>query len=127
MGGFYEGSPNAALSGAGGHPLAQALDCRDRKTTPYFKYEGTVASATVFDAYTDLGFTGENGGATRGYIKNDDAVISITAQFSVDGTNYGPAITIKATEKFDMSQFFLFRKIKLTPASGSPAYRIWVA
>lgn len=70
--------------------------------------EGTLTTDTVIDVYAALGRY-----ASAGYIVNDDQNYSIGIQFSVDGTNYGSTLTLKALEKFDFNVWFSFKNIKL--------------
>jgi hypothetical protein len=65
---------------------------------------------------------GRNG--NRGYIKNDGAG-DFTIQFSMGGTNYNTAFTLKQSESFDLTGMSI-NSIKLIPGTSNSSYRVHV-
>lgn len=79
------------------------------RAASYKSYESTLTTTTELDFATDLGTD-----CTGGYYLNDSPSDEQVLNFSVDGTNYGDGITVKAGESFSFDNFIVFRKLKMT-------------
>lgn len=102
-----------------GRAIQLTIDTRTGSAN-YKSYSDTTTADVTIDAYTALGRF-----VSSGMFINDSATSSITLQFSVDGTTFGDSLVLKAGEKFDMTSFIIWKKVKLV-YSGPGVYRLIV-
>lgn len=94
------------------------------RTADYKCYEGTLTgggSTVVIDLFTDLGAY-----PTKGIIADWSATSTsnFSVQFSIDGTNYGDAITVRPSFPISFDAWLAFKKVKLTPGASDTPYQV---
>lgn len=102
-----------------GRAIQLTIDTRTGLSN-YKSYSDTTTADVTIDAYTALGRF-----VSSGMFINDSVTSSISLQFSVDGTTFGDSLVLKAGEKFDMTSWIVWKKVKLV-YSGPGVYRLIV-